>query len=152
MKYFQLLIIVTVLFTNSMLAQDITKEDIIVPEKNPAVSFIGSLIIPGLGQMYNERLTMGFFNFGLAAASATAIIIGSQEKTKKNGSEELYNIGICVYVANALISIIEAPLTSNSINKENRIKAARLRKIFSCIEINPYFNNYSCGFSLIINY
>jgi hypothetical protein len=46
----------------------ISDDTLIISEKNPAIAFGCSLIIPGLGQMYNEDVGKGFIYFSGSVA------------------------------------------------------------------------------------
>lgn len=96
-------------------------------EKNPAIAFTCSLVIPGLGQIYNEDIGLGLILFGTSTVGATFFIIYNNSRTY-GPFTEIEAIGFGVYIVSTLISIIEAPLASNEINKEVRRKKALLRK------------------------
>jgi len=95
-------------------------------DKNPATAFLMSLFIPGLGQMYNEDVGFGF---GLFAGFLVGVGLTQNDKYDATG--------LIIAGMSWLISIIQAPVHSNLINKQNRIKRAILwKKYHSMMQFN----------------
>ncbi len=125
----------------------ITTTEIIESEKNPAVAFLFGLIIPGLGQMYNEDLGWGF---GLFAG--TGLIVLASEKASSDTQDKIIIGGGLIW----LISAVVAPFQSQAINRSVRLKKAiRDKKLeksslgwLNDIEISPYYSGQSTGISL----
>lgn len=126
----------------------INQEDLIPSEKDPALAFLYGLICPGLGQIYNEKVTTGTIVF-LGTGIVYGISLKEGEKRKKND---------IIYVAPLvqLIAAIIAPFTSQSINREVRLKRAikeRMNKTESTsmlddIQIQPYYDGKTAGLNL----
>lgn len=114
--------------------ETITDDELIMSYKNPALSFACSLVLPSLGQMYNEEVGLGF---GLLTGSALSFILFN---AGMNSDDEAYTVifGI-IFTSIELFAIIDAPLTSANINKYNRIKRAKLiRKYGHALEFHSY--------------
>jgi hypothetical protein len=123
-----------------------------ISDKNPGFSCLLSLSFPGLGQLYNEEIGMGFIHMGVGIGSL-ALLIAERDN---DGSER--GIGSLLFVVNYLWSAIDAPITSNKINKESRKQKLRLLekgKILnfstnsgSTFSIDPYAANAPLGIGL----
>jgi TM2 domain-containing membrane protein YozV len=132
----------------------LSDDTLIISEKNPAIAFGCSLIIPGLGQMYNEDVGQGFIYFSGATVGAILALASSDGDPAKT-------IGIGVSCIFYLISIIEAPIRANNITKESRIKKQR-KNIYSQIfeyesdnyniTMNPTMNKYGWGCSVQVKF
>lgn len=99
--------------------------------KEPAVSFLFSLLIPGGGQYYNGQYGKGAVMTGICIGSLAMIIAGAVETEEwygngyyhySNRSDALIGIGAAIYFGNYLWSLIDAPIVSNRINKMTRIQ------------------------------
>ena len=110
--------------------------EIIPEERNPALAFACSAIMPGLGQLYNNQSGAGFgFLGGVVVGLGIASYADGEDQT------ELYRVGLVVAGASWLISIFEAVFTAESITKESREKKALLRRKNS--ELGYMFDNGS---------
>ena len=117
------LVIVFLLLTSLQLFSNEKKiqyYELIGPDKNPGTACLYSLLVPGLGQMYNENVGSGM---GLMLGS----ILGAGLYAF-SGDEKLEQTGIIMYGIFYIISVIEAPFGSLSYNRENRTKKAHLRR------------------------
>lgn len=84
-------------------------------EKNPAIAFGSSLIIPGLGQMYNGEVNKGLSIFGAETGTfgLFSLIAAADE-----GSATFLIIGTIIAGAFHIYQTVEAALSANRINKE----------------------------------
>ncbi|MFP4529536.1 MAG: hypothetical protein ACLFQX_13395 [Candidatus Kapaibacterium sp.] len=128
MKYFRVSFIMLVLLLFFVLRSTATAQevpvyenDLIPSEKNPALAFGLSLILPGLGQMYNEDIGLGF-----AFTGSALLGIG----LTNHHQEDVANAGYIIFGLTALISAIEAPISANTITTSSRLRKARERKKF----------------------
>jgi TM2 domain-containing membrane protein YozV len=160
MKSLTILTIIFISFISLAKAQEITDDDIIPSEKSPATAFACSLVIPGLGQMYNEEVGKGFTFFGGALFGSGLIVLGSDQDDSIG--DLIYDFGFIVASVCYIYSLIDAPLTAQKITKESRIKnAKRLKKVSSIfdndnnnfsININPYIRSSCVGVGLNISF
>lgn len=103
--------------------QQITRQKI-TTRKEPALSCILSIIIPGAGQVYNEEYGKGLFFFlgssiglGIAVSAMRRDIFGQYHVIE--GKEDIAAAGALLWFFNHIISIIEAPISAHQINKKN---------------------------------
>jgi TM2 domain-containing membrane protein YozV len=128
-----------------------------ISDKNPGVSCLLSLLLPGLGQMYNEEVNTGFLHMGVAILSISSI---SAIYTENVEASDI--IAGVVFIGNYLWSAIDAPITSNKINKESRKQKLRLLengKLLnfstnsgSNLSIEPYAANAPLGVGLTYSF
>ena len=104
--------------------EKITKEPIekvsysdthITSEKSPAVAFILSFLIPGVGQYYNG--TKQEINRGIAQE---VIYVGGIVMLYSSEDENVVALGAVGALGGFLWSIIDAPIAASNINKELR--------------------------------
>lgn len=148
--FFTLLIVLSV--TSKGFAQDerITSKDLIPEEKNPAVAFIMSAALPGLGQMYNNQVGKGYTFLGTSLLGAGVYAAYHEQDEGK--------FGLIILGVSWLYSLIDATVTSNLITNESRYKKAVMRKQFGKLassddtgayfQIDPYFLADQAGLSL----
>jgi len=83
-------------------------------EKNPGTAFLYSLVIPGLGQMYNGEVAKGFAILG----AETFLIVGGSLLAVLSGEITIFAVtgiaGGCI----KLYSLIDAPISANAINRK----------------------------------
>ncbi len=92
------------------LGSDFLREEL----KNPMTGFIGSFIIRGAGQVYNEDIRLGIIFFSIPiAASLVSTIADDSEST-------FYTTYLVSYTICGIASAFEAAFTSRAIN--NRIR------------------------------
>ncbi len=113
------ILLVVILFLGTLNLNAQTAGEMPMQDKDPALAMVYSLLLPGLGQIYNEDLDNGFTLFGFSTVGGVMLLAGGDGVEVAGG---------LVFVVCRLISIIEAPIRSASINKENRIKRAALIK------------------------
>ncbi len=127
-------------------------DDALMGEKNPATSFVCSLILPGLGQFYNEETTLGFGIIGTEIVLGTGIILCNNQRDFK----EVQLLLILLGSITELYSIIEAPLESTSINKRRREAIFELKSkglSITSLNVSPNFSpTGGVGFSLSFHF
>jgi TM2 domain-containing membrane protein YozV len=109
-------------------------------KKDPTLSFVLSFLIPGAGQVYNEQVTKGVIQFLGAAAGYTTFFIakphnaevwvydyynyyGGYWEWQKKGNAGISWLGFFVGFGCHVWSMVDAPTTSNKINKEKGYSA-----------------------------
>ncbi len=117
MRNFILLVVILFFGTLNLNAQ--TAGEMPMQDNDPALAMVYSLLLPGLGQIYNEDIDNGFTLFGLSTVGGVMIIAGGDGVEIAGG---------LIFVVCSLISMIEAPIRSTNINEENRMKRAALIK------------------------
>jgi TM2 domain-containing membrane protein YozV len=103
---------------------------------NAGTAFAWSLLYAGGGQFYNHQVGKGCVMVGLEALGWVGFFVGlgtysEYDYSYYNGSYSsnyyddsdptLFILSICVLSANALWSMIDAPLSANAINKRNQL-------------------------------
>jgi len=99
-----------------------------VQEKNPVVSCILSILVPGVGQFYNGEPRKGIANLVVAIGGAVLYEYGAQDVTGGDGffyqvrprNESLALTGAVAWFSTYVWSIIDAPISANRINKQNQ--------------------------------
>lgn len=158
------IVLVHIFFVTSK-AQRVTEDDIIPSEKNPATAFLYSLILPGLGQMYNEEVGSGFLLMFCSVTGFTITYFTSESVNKNSSNVEnvaLFYVGAIIYTFSFLYSIIDAPITAKKITEESRYKNARRIKRLSndfgdsknnlSLDLIPYFNYNSMGLQFALRF
>jgi TM2 domain-containing membrane protein YozV len=155
------MIIIIIANVNIILSQSNTttgeinlESEVIGSEKNPALAFGLSLLIPGLGQMYNEQIGTGFAFFFLGELSAGLALFSSDDNTEL--------MGLALYGAIELISVIAATISAKSITDKVRAKKAYLRAKYKSvaefetdlgtIDIKPATTWHSGLIGIVINF
>jgi hypothetical protein len=84
--------------------------------KHPGLSFLFSFLVPGGGQYYNGQITKGIIMTGLYVGSIATIY--ATANSDDNGTVA----GVCALVAlsDYIWSMIDAPITASSINRQHR--------------------------------
>lgn len=136
-------------------------------EKNPWAAFFYSMLIPGGGQFYNDQGRKGRLML-IGAAAGFGITVYGLSDTQEESSERItrtdtptststsimrryeetynetaVNIGLLVYLASATWSMIDAPISSNRINREARQAS---------LQINPLVAPDFAGASLSLRF
>lgn len=142
MKKFFGTVLLVMIIAAKLFAQSSTQDEIyIIPEeKDPGTAFLYSLFIPGVGQMHNDQVGKGFAILGLSGISAVLALTignGNNSRDKIEGTNMVFPV---IFFGTWLYSIIDAPITAQSINKEAREKKARIYK-------NQYFSYLENDFS-----
>lgn len=138
-----------------------------VEEKNPWAAFLYSMLIPGGGQFYNDQGKKGLLMLSGAAAGIGLVVYGISDRQEESsesitrtdtptttsttisrhyeetGNETAINIGLLVYLASSTWSIIDAPISSNRINREARQ---------ATLQINPLVAPDFAGASLSLKF
>ena len=103
-----------------------------VQKKNPVVSCILSILIPGLGQFYNGEPGKGIALLGMAIGSSVFVAYNMQDVYKGSGggtyrysvygtrNETLAGLGVLAWLGNYVWAIIDAPISSNRINRQSQ--------------------------------
>ena len=112
---------------------NISHLDLPIPHKNPATAFVYSLVIPGLGQMYNEDVGKGFIMFAGAMVSGAAYALLEPKDSK--------NLAGGIYLLFDMVSVIEATARAYKINEENQKKRARIINKRG-IDVGLFMNGY----------
>jgi TM2 domain-containing membrane protein YozV len=96
-------------------------------KREPVISFVLSLVFPGLGQLYNgptER-NKGIIMLAVAGGTLAMMVAGSSGDCELNddfeidcGNDTLSTIGAVGYLANFVYSVIDAPIRAGQINRE----------------------------------
>lgn len=115
-------------------------------EKNPALSFICSVFMPGLGQFYNEQVKTGLLVMGTQILCVAGAAI-----TNKTGGQVVF---VVLYAVSELYSIIQAPLASAEINQTKRDALYELKvRGISLTSITPYYSpTNGTGLSLALSF
>jgi hypothetical protein len=101
--------------------KEFRKLELLQKEKDPAIAFMMSLVIPGTGQYYNGQIIKGIIQEGLILGSALYIIITASEFDAKPGDLPIIGASIVMF-SSYLWSVIDAPFSANTINKKLRIQ------------------------------
>ncbi|MFA9212495.1 MAG: hypothetical protein ACEQSR_01425 [Candidatus Methylacidiphilales bacterium] len=105
----------------------------VVPQKDPSKSFVQSLLVPGLGQMYNEQVTLGLAVFGVEASLITAgVITASNPDLKEITWISLFAGAGVIH----LVQLVHAPIVSDRINKANKTKSNYNEWSFNATPVN----------------
>lgn len=131
--------------------QSKVKDSEIIPEeRNPALAFACSAIMPGLGQMYNNQSGAGFGFLG-------GVVVGLGIASYGEGEDEpdVRTAGYLLSGAVWVVSIFHAVFTAESITNESREKKALLRRkntelgfMFdngSTLNLEPYMKGEAVG-------
>jgi hypothetical protein len=96
-------------------------------KREPVISFVLSLVWPGLGQLYNgpTEQTKGIVMIAVAGATLGMMIAGSSGDCEFDnnfnidcGNETLAAIGAVGYLANFVWSVVDAPIRAKAINRD----------------------------------
>jgi len=99
-------------------------------KREPVVSFVLSLVWPGLGQLYNgpTEQTKGIVMIAVSAATLGMMVAGSSGDCEIDnnfniscGNETLMAIGAIGYFSNYVWSVVDAPLRAKAINQDRRL-------------------------------
>lgn len=132
-------------------------------EKNPAVAFVLSFLVPGGGQFYNGENKKGGIMLGGVLGGVVLMFAGASEVVEDidTGEEETGGagkvvLGILGVAGCSLWSMIEAPIAANKINK--KIRSAKAGKSFRFRETNlvlsarPMSSREVLGGRIVVNY
>ena len=96
-------------------------------KREPVISFVLSLVFPGLGQLYNgpTEKTKGIVMLAVAGGTLGMMIAGGSGDCEFDnnfelecGNETLTAIGAIGFLTNAIYSVIDAPIRAGAINRE----------------------------------
>ncbi len=90
-----------------------------ITKKNGGVAFLWSLLIPGGGQFYNGENGKGAFMLGM---STVGFFILLRERSQRANTSD--NMGEMLIVGGSLWSLIDAPISSARINRDNYLASA----------------------------
>ncbi len=99
-------------------------------KREPVISFVLSLVFPGLGQLYNgpTEKTKGIVMLGVAGATIVMMAAGGAGDCEIDddfeidcGNDALTTVGAVGYLANAIYSMIDAPMSAGRINRERNL-------------------------------
>ena len=100
-----------------------------IPKKNPMLSCILSLGLPGLGQFYNEEPVKGVIQLGGVIGGYVVHYYGgalvveysnSYDPNLTNRNESLMVIGLVTAFGSYIWSIVDAPISANRINRQSQ--------------------------------
>lgn len=97
-------------------------------KREPVISFVLSLVWPGLGQLYNgpTEKTKGIVMIAVAGGTLAMMMAGAADDCEIGpnftvdcgGNDALVAIGALGYLGNYIYSIIDAPVRAGKINRE----------------------------------
>lgn len=99
-----------------------------VTRKNPGAAFLWSFILPGGGQFYNGQTEKALVMLGLNITGWVCAISALNDYSYESSyyhdydvwdGESLFYVSMFVLTANAVWSMIDAPLSANKINRNN---------------------------------
>lgn len=130
MKLLFSIIALFVIMMNNLVAQNeedsnlyqIEEDEIVYADKDPAMAFLYSLALPGLGQLYNEQLDKGFILMGGSLLGGILFLSSDEDNDK------LTLLGAATFVFCSIYSFIDAPIQSSKINQRNRINRINILK------------------------
>lgn len=121
----------------NLTADDETK---VLGYRDPYLSFFLSFMVPGFGQFYNRQIGKGaVFLFGIAFSTMILVNLAdesSQEDIETTAPLMILDSGLLLVLY--VWQLIDAPVSSNKINKENK----------SRMEVTPVVINKNFGASL----
>ena len=81
-------------------------------KKNPYIAAVLSVVVPGVGQIYNGELVKAAGFFGMYAVGVSLDFIGEDEE-----SSSLSTVGQIISIGSRACSALEAYMSANKINK-----------------------------------
>lgn len=91
-------------------------------QKNGALAFLFSFILPGGGQFYNGETDKGIGMLGISAVGAYLILSNKRNSyTYYDKPNSAGKFGVLFFVGGTLWSLIDAPISSARINRENEL-------------------------------
>ena len=99
-----------------------------VQKKNPVVSCILSILIPGVGQFYNGEPLKGVVQLGGVIGGVILYNYGATTIFKSSGlyitaesrNESLAGLGLVTLLGSYIWSIVDAPISANRINQQSQ--------------------------------
>lgn len=96
-----------------------------VQKKDPIVSCILSIVIPGAGQFYNGEPLKGIAQLGLVIGSVSVYLYSTEIVSKGPWvvgprNQTLEDLSVVTYVCSYMWSVIDAPLSAGRINREKQ--------------------------------
>lgn len=121
-------------------------------KRSPALAFVQSVFVPGLGQVYNRQVTKGVVIFGVFATSfVVADVYRNHHKfpAKDEGTVALLMPCFMSYA----YSFIDAPITASALNRKYQL--GQKKNTFTSIQLSPGLisaapGSYTVGLSLVI--
>lgn len=86
-------------------------------KRKPGVAFLWSFLVPGGGQFYNGQSYKGGLMLGGAVFGLLLLLDGSEG----SNTEASYTAGSLLLVGTSLWSLIDAPISAVTLNKENGV-------------------------------
>ena len=112
-------------------------------EKNPWLAFALSFLIPGAGQYYNGQYAKGTVQFLISYVGLAMALAESGDDDSDDDANTRAAVGAWLYGGGALWSVIDAPVSANRINRENRQ---------SSFGIYPAISNRSVGVHIALQF
>ena len=131
----------------------------ITTRKEPALSCMLSIIIPGAGQVYNEEYNKGLFYFlgssigiGIAVSAMRRDIFGQYHIIE--GKEDIATAGALLWFLSHIVSIVDAPVSAHRINKKNEQHAhlIQLDRKQLTIGLDPIISNQGLGGTISLQF
>ena len=148
----KLFLITTIMMIGSTIFAQVaplSEDELIMPDKNPALAFLFSAALPGLGQIYNDEVNTGFILMGGTIVSSTIFYVFSE--SNRDEYLPLTFAGLLGASFCYLYSIIDATYTASKITNENMRKRALMRRKYNhAYEFDT--NNSTLGLDLGSNH
>lgn len=119
-------VLLVLLFSGTIISAQTTPPTFVKNDKNPGSAFLMGLLVPGVGQLYNDQLGLGF---GIMAGSA-ALVLGGLSVQGSDGYSNATEVGNTMITAGGVIWLagaVHAAFTSRQINRKTGV-ALRLSK------------------------
>lgn len=112
-----------------------TQPNYVVPQKDASKAFVSSFLLPGLGQMYNEQVTLGLCVLGVEASFiGLGVLTANNPKLTESSAITMFSIAGVIHLA----QLIHAPIVSDRINQRNKTKSNFNRWTFAPSPVNVY--------------
>ena len=111
--------------TTEATEQKITSEDMLMLQykrKEPVVSFLLSLLVPGAGQYYNGESGKGTVMLVGSIVGLSMFVAGAEDNIGNwdvDDDDGIGGFGALLWLGGALWSVIDAPIAANRINEQN---------------------------------
>jgi hypothetical protein len=98
-------------------------------KKDPVTACLLSWLLPGGGQYYNGEYAKGALMTGLSLGSLLGMVAGATPPAEDYSGDDYYRSGsdgrlaffALIYLGNYIWSVVDAPISSNKINRRNRM-------------------------------
>lgn len=111
-----------------------------VQEKSPWLAFGLSFLVTGAGQWYNGHYAKGTVQLVAASTGAVTLVLDANDDDEIGTAG---GIGAVVWVGSVVWSLVDAPMSANSINRQARQTS---------LQINPTVKDDLVGASLTLKF